>query len=82
MLTATRSCEIDEQQFVVAKSIARNRHERLLQTVQFVPKASCQNCSRFADVYERFKNYFVKNTSKRLKKYIVYCLKYLINQIR
>ena len=50
MLTATRSCEIDEQQFVVAKSIARNKHERLLQTVQFVPKASCQNCSRFVDV--------------------------------
>ena len=50
MLTATRSCEIDEQQFVVAKSTARNRHERLLQTVQFVLKASCQNCSRFADV--------------------------------
>ena len=36
----------------------------------------------FNRFYERFKNYFVKNTSKRLKKYIVYYSKYLINQIR
>ena len=51
MLTTTRNCEIDEQQFVVAKSIARNKHERLLQTIQFVLKANCQNCSRFVDEF-------------------------------
>ena len=50
MLTATRKCEIDKQQIVVAKSITRNKYELLLQIVQFVLKVSYQNCSRFVDV--------------------------------
>ena len=36
----------------------------------------------FDRFYERFRNYFVKNASKRLKKYIAHCSKCLINQIR
>ena len=76
MLIATRSCEIDEQQFVVAKSIARNRHERLLQTIQFVLKANYQNCSRFVDIdhykisFLNFFDEFLKSRNEFIRLFI------------